>query len=176
MVMKSQIYTVLLILLVASALNTQAQPKSAAEEADKLRLQLIEVQAQEETLRARATQLDEALKPENIERSLAGVGSTRPEELRETRRRQLQAERDGVAAQLRTLESSRARLETAIRDADARAYQDSAGGIPAEGALVAQSGWGTGWLVSGSVGAVVAGFAAGLFVRRRLRLRSKSRN
>jgi hypothetical protein len=173
MIMTSQIYTVLLILLLASAVNTQAQPKSAAEEAEKLRLQLIEVQTQEEALRARAAQLDEALKPENIERSLAGVGSTRPEELRETRRRQLQIERDGVAAQLRTLESSRTRLEAAIRDADARAYQDSARGVAAQGAMVAQSGWGTPWLVSSSVGAVVAVFAAGLIVRRRLRLRSK---
>jgi len=175
MVMKSQVYTVLLILLVASALSTQAQqPGSAAEEAEKLRLQLIEVQTQEESLRARAAQLDEALKPENIERSLAGVGSTRPEELRETRRRQLQRERDGVTAQLKTLENSRTRLEAAIRDADARAYQDSAGGVPSEGALVAQSAWGTRWLVSGSVGFAVAGLTAGLFVRRRLRIRSRN--
>ena len=171
--MKSQIYTVLLILLVTTALNTQAQPKSAAQEADDLRLQLLDVQTQEEGLRARAVELDEALKPENIERSLAGVGSTRPEELREARRRQLQIERDGVAAQLRTLETSRTRLEAAIRDADARAYHQSAG-VYAEGALVAQSGWGKRWLISGSIGGVVGALVAGLFIRRRLRLRSKN--
>lgn len=96
--MKLLIYTVLLILLLTSSINTQAQPTSAAQEADDLRLQLLDLQTQEEGLRARAGQLDEALKPENIERSLAGVGSTRPEELREARRRQLQIERDGVAA------------------------------------------------------------------------------
>ena len=172
--MKSQIYTVLLILLVTTALNAQAQPKSAAEEADNLRLQLLDVQAQEENLRARAAQLDEALKPENIERSLAGVGSTRPEELRETRRKQLQIERDGVAAQLRILESSRTRLETAIRDADARAYHESAGVSPeASGMLSVQSLLGKRWLVSGGIAGLVAAVVAGLFVRRRLRNRPK---
>jgi hypothetical protein len=66
-----------------------------------------------------AQELDEAIKPENIERSLAGVGSTRPEELRESRRRQLAIQRDGVQAQLRTLETSRQRLESAIANAEA---------------------------------------------------------
>jgi hypothetical protein len=173
--MKSKIYTALLILLVTSALNIQAQPKSAAQEADDLRLQLIDVQAQEEGLRTRAAQLDEALKPENIERSLAGVGSTRPEELRETRRRQLQSERDGVAAQLTTLETSRLRLEAAIRDADARAYQESAGVTPeASGMLSVQSLLGKRWLLGGGIGGVVAAFVATLFVRRRLRTRLKN--
>jgi hypothetical protein len=70
--------------------------------------------------------LDESLKPENIERSLAGIGSTRPEELRESRRRQLQIEKDGVLAQLRTVETSRQRLETALANAEVLAYQESA--------------------------------------------------
>ena len=170
--MKSQIYAALLILLVTTAINIQAQPKSAAQEADDLRLQLIDVQAQEEGLRARAAQLDEALKPENIARSLAGVGSTRPEELREARRRQLQAERDGVAAQLRTLETARQRLEAGIRDADARAYQESAGVTP--GMLSVQSLMGKRWLLGGGVGAFVGALIAGMFVRRRLRLRSRN--
>ena len=170
--MKSQIYTVLLILLATSALNVQAQPKSAAEDAENLRLQLLDLQTQEETLRSRAAQLDEALKPENIERSLAGVGSTRPEELREARRRQLQIERDGVTSQLKILETSRMRLEAALRDADARAYQESALGTPeASGMLSVQSLMGKRWLLGGGVGGVVAALAAGLFVRRRLRNR-----
>jgi len=70
--------------------------------------------------------LNEALKPENIERSLAGVGSTRPEELRESRRRQLTIERDGVQAQLNTLEAGKQRLETALQNAEILAYQQSA--------------------------------------------------
>jgi len=103
----------------------------AAQAAEELRLQLLEVQGKEAKLQTRARQLDEDLKPENIERSLAGIGSTRPEELRESRRRRLTIERDGVRTQLKLVETSRERLETAIRTAETRAYQQSAEGIGA---------------------------------------------
>lgn len=121
---KAGLMIFLLLLTFSSAV--QAQQSTAAERAERLRAQLVEVQEKEDALTARAEELDEALKPENIERSLAGIGSTRPEELRETRRRKLQSQRDGVTAQLRVLETSRLRLEAAILDADARAYQQSA--------------------------------------------------
>ncbi|HZI85279.1 MAG TPA: hypothetical protein VFD48_00485 [Pyrinomonadaceae bacterium] len=101
----------------------------AAEKADNLRLQLIDVQTREADLQERLRQLDEDLKPENIERSLAGIGSTRPEELREYRRRQLQIERDKVAAQLALLAKNRTDLESAIVAADAEAYHQSARAI-----------------------------------------------
>ena len=118
---------VMLLLLVFSAgAYAQETATSAAESAEKLKLQLLELQTKEEALRVRAEQLEEALKPENIERSLAGVGSTKPEELREARRRQLTIEKDGVDAQLKILETSRLRLETAISNAEALAYQQSA--------------------------------------------------
>lgn len=96
--------------------------------AAKLRLELLDVQTKESELQTRAQQLDEDLKPENIERALAGIGSTRPEELREQRRRQLQVEKDRVLAQLQQLAKSRADLESAIVTADAEAYQQSAEG------------------------------------------------
>jgi hypothetical protein len=70
--------------------------------------------------------LEESLKPENIESSLAGVGSTKPEDLREQRRRQLEIERNGVQAQLNLLATSHTRLEQAIAQADAEAYRQSA--------------------------------------------------
>jgi hypothetical protein len=122
---KAGLILFLLLLTFQSAVQAQ-QASSAGETAERLRAQLLEIQTKEATLQERAEYLDEALKPENIERSLAGIGSTRPEELRETRRRQLQAQRDGITSQLRTLETSRLRLEAAILDADARAYQQSA--------------------------------------------------
>lgn len=72
--MKSKIYAILLVSLFTVAINTQAQqPVTAAESAEKLRAQLLEVQTREAELNARAQQLDEQLKPENIERSLAGL-------------------------------------------------------------------------------------------------------
>ena len=125
--MRQKIGLILFFLLLTFSGAVQAQQAtSAAENAERLRAQLLDIQTKEDTLRARAEELDEALKPENIEHSLAGIGSTKPEDLRETKRRQLQKQRDGVEAQLRTLETSRLRLESAILDADARAYQQSA--------------------------------------------------
>lgn len=116
-------------LLFTLPIFAQDQLTSAAETAADLRMRLLDVQAQEAERHAWLNHLDEALKPENIERSLAGIGSTRPEELREQRRRELTIERDGVRRQLDLLATNRARLESAIQVADSRAYQQSAQGF-----------------------------------------------
>lgn len=105
--------------------NTQVQTP-AQEKAASLRSQMLEVEAKQAELQTRLQQLEENLKSENIERSLAGVGSTRPEDLREQRRRQFEIERNGVKAQLDILARSHSRLETAIAQADAEAYRQSA--------------------------------------------------
>jgi len=122
---KSTLMLLLLAFVMGASVSAQ-EPASAAEQVEKLKLQLLEVEAREAGLRERLQQLDESIKPENIERSLAGVGSTRPEELREARRRQLSKERDSVLAQLQTIEESRSRLESAVANAEAAAYQESA--------------------------------------------------
>ncbi len=109
----------------AAAQSSKAESKSA-QSAEELRLQLLEVEARESELQVRARQLDEDLKPENIERYFAGVGSTRPEALREMRRRQLSSERQHVQAQLKLLGTSRERLESVISFAETQAYQESA--------------------------------------------------
>jgi len=101
--------------------QTRAQEKAAT-----LRAELAEVETKQAELQTRLQSLDEKLKPENIENSLAGVGSTHPEDLREQRRRQLEIERNGVRAQLDLLATSHSRLETAIATADADAYRQSA--------------------------------------------------
>lgn len=154
-----------LILLAFVAVHGQ-EAKSAAETVDKIKLQLLELQTKEDELKARAAQLEEALKPENIERSLAGVGSTKPEELRETRRRQLTIERDGVLAQLKILETSRSRLETSLAQAEGRAYQESARQIPTQ-ALIAESRTSARWLVIGAVGLFALALIAGLMIYQR---------
>ena len=120
----------ILILTVAllSPLTAMAaeEKTEAAQSVESLRLQLLEVESKEAALEARARQIDEDLKPENIERSLAGIGSTRPEDLRELRRRQLTIDKDSVSAQLKLLARSRERLESVLRTAETRAYQQSA--------------------------------------------------
>ena len=122
--------------LIIGRTPVQAQAR-AQEKAASLRAQLAEVEARQAELQTRLQNLDEKLKPENIENSLAGVGSTHPEDLREQRRRQLDIERNGVRAQLDLLATSHSRLETAIAAADADAYRQSATppNGPAEDAL-----------------------------------------
>ena len=91
-----------------------------------LRSQLSDVQKKEAELQARIKQLDEDMRPESLEKFFALNGSTRPEEQREQRRRQLESEKTRVQAQLDQLAQSRIRLETAIATAEAAAYQQSA--------------------------------------------------
>lgn len=125
--MKKLLIRIPAILLLSGlfAITTLAQT-SAQEIAANFRLQLSEVQLRQAELQARNEQLEEDLKPENIERSLAGIGSTRPELLRDQRRRQLEIARGGVLVQLEELDRSRIRLEAAIAKADALAYWQSA--------------------------------------------------
>ena len=158
----------LLLLVLTFSENAYAQ-ETAAESVEKLKAQLLEVQGKEERLRARLQQLDESIKPENIERSLAGVGSTKPEELREARRRQLTIERDGVAAQLKTVETSRARLEAALANAEVQAYQQSARPAPTTPTqMMVASGSRYQWLMfgGGSLAVLALGGGGALLYRR----------
>ncbi|MDX6303956.1 MAG: hypothetical protein QOI77_925 [Blastocatellia bacterium] len=113
-------------LLTAPVFAQQSAPQRAAN----LRAQLAETEARQAELELRRQQLDDDLKPENIERALAGIGSTHPEDLREQRRRQLETEKKGVESQLETLAASRARLESAIASADAISYRSAGLGGP----------------------------------------------
>ncbi len=162
-----KVYLCLIVVLSTFVFAYGQQPPSAAETVDKIKLDLLDLEARQEELKSRLVQLEEALKPENIERSLAGIGSTRPEELREARRRQLTIERDGVLAQLKILESSRARLESSLADAEARAYHESARQAPGTQALVAQSPISTRWLIAGGAGLFVLALVAGLVIYQR---------
>ena len=83
-----------------------------------LHAEMRDVQAKEAELQARLEDINYALKPENIERATAGVGSTHPEEVREQRRKQLESEKQRVQGQLDHLAASRANLEQASAAAD----------------------------------------------------------
>jgi len=161
----------LLAICLTITLQVAAQVPSGSQRVDELRSQLAETRAKEAELEARLRQLDENIKPENIERSLAGVGSTRPEELREQRRRQLSIERDGVRAQLKLLATSRERLERSIRVAEGLAYQQSVevATPPVSQALIAQNSFGSRWIgITAALAITIAGLIFGIaFVRRR---------
>lgn len=113
---------ILLLSIIAFALPVAAQEAVKSDDTARLKQQLIELENKETQLRLRLEQLDEALKPENIEFALAGIGSTRPEELREHRRKMLTIERDSVETQLKLIEESRTRTEAAIAAAESSAY------------------------------------------------------
>jgi hypothetical protein len=106
---------------------TIAQPQTSAQDkAASLRAQLADIETKQAELQTRLYELDEAMKPENIAQNLAGIGSTKPEDLREQRRKQLEIERNGVQKQIDLLATSHTRLETALAQADADAYRQSA--------------------------------------------------
>ena len=91
----------------------------AEQRAEQLRGQLMDIQTKIGDYQARLEQLEWALKPENIESSTAGYGSTRPEQAREARKRQLEGDRSRVTTQLKLAETSKTRLEVAVSNADA---------------------------------------------------------
>ena len=121
------VLTALVFALLSCAVIATAQD-NAFETAQKLRAELSDVENRQADLKIRLEQLNFDLKPENIQNYFAGSGSVHPEELRETRRKQLQLEKDRVVSMMSELDASKTRLESAISVADARAYQQSAMG------------------------------------------------
>lgn len=91
----------------------------AEQRAEQLRSQLMDVQGKIADFESKIEQLDYALRPENLDNSMAGYGSTRPEAARDARRKQLESEKSRVQAQLKLAETSRSRLEGAVGNADA---------------------------------------------------------
>jgi hypothetical protein len=89
--------------------------------ASDLKQQLIDVEVKETQLRMRLEEVDDQLRPESIERELAGIGSVHPEELREHRRKLLTIERGGLQKQLDLFEERRAQTEAAIAAAETAA-------------------------------------------------------
>jgi chromosome segregation ATPase len=90
----------------------------AEQRAEGLQTQLRDVLEKESNLQAQMDRVDEQMRPESIERQAALTGTFRPDELRDTIRRQLDAEKRRIRTQLDVLQGSRARLESALGNAD----------------------------------------------------------
>jgi len=99
------------------ALNLELLTR-AEQRAEMLRRQLVEVTEKETSLRVRLVQIEEEMRPENIERSLNVIGTTRTAELREARRRVFENERRGVEILLNQTLQSRRQLEEDVKQAD----------------------------------------------------------
>ncbi|MBV9925776.1 MAG: hypothetical protein JOZ96_12220 [Acidobacteria bacterium] len=91
----------------------------AEQRAEGLRRQLLEMTEKETAYRTRMMQLDDDMRPENIDRALSGIGTTRTQDLRDLRRRQLDNERRGVEILLNQASANRIRLEDDVKQADA---------------------------------------------------------
>ena len=90
----------------------------AEQRAEMFRSQLRDLQQKEVDISGQLDQIEYALQPESIERAVGIMGTTRPEEARDQRRRQLESQRSKIKTQYSQLEQSRVRLEAAIASAD----------------------------------------------------------
>lgn len=91
----------------------------AEQRAENLRKQLIDAVEKETSIRSRVIQLEEDMRPENVDRNLNAVGlGTRAPEMRDARRRSLENERDGLRNLLSQIQQSRQRLEQDVQQAD----------------------------------------------------------
>lgn len=90
----------------------------AESRAESLRKQLFEMVEKETTVQTRLEQIRFDARPEAIERSTAFVGSMRPEEIRDQRRKSLDVERKNLETLLTQIQTSRASLEENVSKAD----------------------------------------------------------
>lgn len=90
----------------------------AEQRAETLRRELLERIEKETLIKSRLVQIDEDMRPENVERALNPYGTTKTVELRENRRRVLENDRRGFESLLNQITQSRVRLEDDVRQAD----------------------------------------------------------
>lgn len=90
----------------------------AEERAENFRRKLEETISRESALNSKLQELEIMSQPDAIQRETAVIGSTRPEAIRDARLKQLEGEKTRVREQLNQVQISRARLETAIANAD----------------------------------------------------------
>jgi hypothetical protein len=81
--------------------------------ANNLQTQLLTTMEKMATLESRLGEINEQLRPENIERMIV-AGSLRPEEAREATSRRLSGERRRLQSQLDLLQPTRSRLQASL--------------------------------------------------------------
>lgn len=84
-----------------------------------LQKELLDIGNREVALQKRLDEIEPQLRPDRIQQSLAGVGSMRPEQERESLETQLANEKRRIQTQLDQLRQNRSRLNAAISSAEA---------------------------------------------------------
>lgn len=90
----------------------------AEQRAESLRKQLFELIEKENDIKTRLDDAEYQSRPEVIERSVSSIGSLRPEDLREQRKKSLENQRNSQRALLAQIQSSRGALENSVLKAD----------------------------------------------------------
>ena len=101
------------------ATTLQEQLEREQDRGEKFQLHLIEISEKEAPLLARMDQINQQLKPEAVERTLAGVGSVHPEDLRDETKKAWSNERFRVQMQLDVLRQDRYRTQQSLATTDA---------------------------------------------------------
>ena len=101
------------------ATTIQEQLEKEEQRGEALQLHLIEIADKEAPLQQRMEQIIQQLRPENIERALAGIGSTKPELAKEELRTRLSAERGRLQYQLELFRQDRNRTQASLATTDA---------------------------------------------------------
>ena len=90
----------------------------AEQRAESLRKQLIELMEKENQIQTRLDTIEFDARPEMIERQTALTGSLRPEELREAKRKNLDAEKRNLTNLLTEIQNTRINLEANVQKAN----------------------------------------------------------
>ena len=90
----------------------------AEQRSESLRKQVFELLEKESAVKTKLDSLDYDLRPEVIERSTALIGSLRPEEIREARRKSLESEKANLTTMLNEIQRTRSSLEVNLQRAD----------------------------------------------------------
>ncbi len=91
----------------------------AEQRADGLRKQLFEMIEKENTIKSRIDQIETDSRPEIINRSATFSGSMKPEEVREQRKKSLDAEKQNLQSLLNEIQLTRAKLTANVQRSDA---------------------------------------------------------
>ncbi|MGB8508435.1 MAG: hypothetical protein WCD76_08515 [Pyrinomonadaceae bacterium] len=136
--MKRVIWSVMLMMV--TMVVAGAQDSAIVEQkSEALREQLRVVTDKQAELQARLSQLEEDLKPENIQHSIVGIGTTDANALRDQRQQQLERQKASIEEQLRSLDTSRTRLEASIASVEAEGVRQRAAALGASNAAPAQA-------------------------------------
>jgi hypothetical protein len=99
------------------AMNLEILTK-AEQRVESLRKQSFEMLDKENSIKAKLEQIENDLRPESIDRNIAFIGSLRPEELRATRKKNLEAERTNLQNMLAEVQRTRSNLDLNVQKAE----------------------------------------------------------